>query len=193
MSPTLEFPDSVPKLVGQTVSLRELTEADVPAWFERATDTEAADLAGDPVPDSIERGAAWLERHRGRFRKQAGVQWAIVPRGAMGSVGTVGLTITSAKGRVAALGVVVGRAFWGKGIGTAAVRLVTGYAFDTLRLVKIQAEVLQRNVASRRVLEKAGFRLQRAAAAEPTSGDDSDCFMYVLRSSDDSAFQEPSQ
>ncbi len=192
MSPTLRFPDSVPELVGQAVFLRELTEADVGAWFERATDAEAAELAGDPIPDSIEKGAAWLERHRDRFRRQAGIRWAIVPCGAVESVGTVGLTITSTKDCVAGLGIVVGRAFWGKGIGTAAVRLVTGYAFESLGLVEIRAEVLPRNVASRRVLEKTGFK-RRAAAAEPTAGDDSDCCMYVLRSSDDSAVAQRSQ
>src|SRR5262245_66690902 len=80
MPQTLHFPDAVPTLFGDMVYLRELTEDDVPAWFERASDTESAVLAGDPIPDSVEMGFHWLQRHRERFRQQAGIRWAIVPK-----------------------------------------------------------------------------------------------------------------
>lgn len=66
-------------------------------------------------------------------------------------------------------------------IGTAATRLVNRYTFNTLGLIQIQAEVLPRNLASVRLLEKAGFRLLRAIPADPQSSVDSeDCFLYVL-------------
>src|SRR4051795_7600734 len=42
MFQTLHFPDAVPTLFGDMVFLRELTEDDVPAWFERASDPESA-------------------------------------------------------------------------------------------------------------------------------------------------------
>jgi len=87
-------------------------------------------------------GVQWLQRHRERFRQQAGIRWAIVPKGSTDSVGTIGLTITSKAERRAELGIVIGRASWGKGIGTSAAHLVTGYGFSTLGLAEIQAEVL---------------------------------------------------
>lgn len=46
------FPAAIPPLVGATLRLRELTEDDIPSWFERSTDRESADLAGDTVPSS---------------------------------------------------------------------------------------------------------------------------------------------
>ena len=181
MPVTLQFPDAVPKLFGEAAYLRELTEADIPAWFERATDAEAAALAGDPVPETIDMGVAWLQRHRERFRQQAAIRWAIVPQGTTESVGTVGLTITSKERRIADFGIVIGRAHWGKGIGTSAARLVKGYAFDTLGLAELQAEVLQRNLASALLLEKVGFHLVRATLGDPQAdGDSEDCFLYVL-------------
>ncbi|WP_277050726.1 GNAT family N-acetyltransferase [Ruania albidiflava] len=45
----------------------------------------------------------------------------------------------------------------GRGIATAALRQLTGYAFDDLRLHRLQAEVLPDNVASKRVLSHLGF------------------------------------
>ena len=161
--------------------LRELTEGDVPAWFERASDPESAVLAGDPIPESVEMGFHWLQRHRERFRQQAGIRWAIVPKGSTDSVGTIGLAITSKEGRSAELGIVIARASWGRGIGTSAAHLVTGYAFSTLGLAEIQAEVLHRNLASRRLLEKVGFHLLRTIPGDPQSlADFEDCFLYVL-------------
>ncbi len=45
----------------------------------------------------------------------------------------------------------------GKGYMTEAVRAVVGYAFDTLRLHRVEANVMPRNARSRRVVEKLGF------------------------------------
>jgi RimJ/RimL family protein N-acetyltransferase len=81
---------------------------------------------------AVEMGVHWLERHRERFRQHAGIRWAIIPKGSTESVGTIGLAITSKDERRAELGIVIGHAAWGKGIGTSAVQLVTGYAFSTL-------------------------------------------------------------
>jgi len=182
MSPTLRFPDAVPEFRGKTVFLREITEDDVPAWFERASDPESSMLAGDPIPESAQMGVSWLQHHRERFRQQTGIRWAIVPKGATDSVGTIGLTITSREERTAELGIVIGRASWGQGIATSAARLVLPYAFDTLGVAEIRAETLQSNVASRRVLEKLGFHLLRTMSADPPSIDGSqDCFLYVLQ------------
>jgi ribosomal-protein-alanine N-acetyltransferase len=182
MSQGLDFPDAVPELSADAVCLRALREDDIPAWYERASDPESAALAGDPIPESIDVGFQWLERHRDRFRQRTGIRWAIVPAGATGSVGSIGLAIAPDADRVAELGLVVGRAHWGKGIGTAATHLVTRYAFDTLGLAEIRAELLQSNLASRRVFEKLGFHLECTLPGFDRSDQGSeDGYRYVLR------------
>jgi len=183
MSQTLSFPDAVPEFFGDAVYLRELTEGDVPAWFERASDPESSALSGDPIPESAQMGFQWLQLHRERFRQQTGLRWAIVPKGSTESVGSIGLTITSKEEPSAELGIVIGRAYWGKGIGTSAARLVIRYAFNTLGLAEIRAEFLQSNLASKRLLEKLGFHFQRAIPGDLESDTGSqDCYLYVLQS-----------
>jgi len=59
--------------------------------------------------------------------------------------------------KTALLGYWLGEEFWGKGIITEAVKLITKYAFENLDLIRIQAGVLSKNPASMRVLEKAGY------------------------------------
>jgi [ribosomal protein S5]-alanine N-acetyltransferase len=178
MSQCLQFPDVLPDLLGESVRLRELTEEDIPAWFERATDIESADLAGDPVPGSIDLGIPWLQRQRDKFRQKVALRWAIVPIGSTVSVGTVGLTILSDKEHTAEFGIVIARSYWGKGIGTSATNLINSYAFTILGLTQIQAEVLQRNAASIRLLEKTGFQRMRTIPA--TSTEPEELFLYVL-------------
>lgn len=178
MSDGFNFPDAIPELSGERVDLRGPCERDIPAWFARATDAESADLAGDPVPRSIEDGGAWLQRHRDRFSERGAIRWSIAVAGSSESIGTVGLTVTSTERRIGELCIVIGRAYWGRGFGTSAARAATAYAFSALGLAAIHAEVLQRNVASVRLLEKVGFHLLRAVDAAAPDGEA--CFIYVL-------------
>ena len=57
----------------------------------------------------------------------------------------------------ATLGYYIDQAHTGRGYATEAVRLALEFAFEQAGLHRVQAAVLPRNEASRRVLEKAGF------------------------------------
>jgi ribosomal-protein-alanine N-acetyltransferase len=58
----------------------------------------------------------------------------------------------------AEIGYWIGEPYWGKGYATAAVKQLIGFAFEELGLLRIYAGVYDYNVASMRVLEKAGFQ-----------------------------------
>jgi len=49
------------------------------------------------------------------------------------------------------------RAYWGKGLATQAIGLVTSFGFDTLGLFRIQAGVHEKNIGSIRALQKSHF------------------------------------
>ncbi|MBU5445131.1 GNAT family N-acetyltransferase [Paenibacillus sp. MSJ-34] len=73
-------------------------------------------------------------------------------------VGRLALTnVVRGPGQYADLGYFIDPDFGGKGYTTAAVRMIAKYAFTELRLHRIQAGAMPRNIASQRVLEKAGF------------------------------------
>ena len=57
----------------------------------------------------------------------------------------------------AELGYWLGRAYWGEGIATAAVRAIFPHALREMRLYRLQARVFADNPASMRVLERCGF------------------------------------
>jgi len=57
----------------------------------------------------------------------------------------------------AEIGYWLGEEYWNRGIVSEALVAVTEYAFNTLELVRLHAEVFQWNTSSMRVLEKAGY------------------------------------
>ncbi|HDZ54174.1 MAG TPA: N-acetyltransferase [Candidatus Nealsonbacteria bacterium] len=60
----------------------------------------------------------------------------------------------------AEIGYWLGEKYWGQGIMTFAVKLVTKYAFTKLGLKRVYADVFPFNKASVRVLEKAGYKYE---------------------------------
>lgn len=63
----------------------------------------------------------------------------------------------------AELGYWIGEPFWGKGIATQAVNLITTYGNEKLGLIRFFSSVFEFNKASMRVLEKAGFQKEGIA------------------------------
>ncbi len=59
--------------------------------------------------------------------------------------------------RTAEMGYYIAEPFWGKGIGTIAVKKVCDYIFEKTNIIRIFSEPFSYNIASCRVLEKAGF------------------------------------
>ena len=60
----------------------------------------------------------------------------------------------------AEIGYWIGSAYWGRGIGTEAVRQMAEYTFYYFDIIRLYAEVFETNKASMRVLEKNGFYLE---------------------------------
>ena len=72
--------------------------------------------------------------------------------------GVIGLIVQKDVYRKSAeIGYWIGEPYWGKGIATKAVELITDYGFNTLDLKRIYTGVFEYNIASMKVLEKNGF------------------------------------
>ena len=73
--------------------------------------------------------------------------------------GVIGLVIQKdVYQKSAEIGYWIGEPFWGNGIATKAVELITEYGFHKLDLNRIYTGVFEYNVASMKVLEKNGFQ-----------------------------------
>lgn len=88
------------------------------------------------------------------------------------AIGSIGLMIGKDVHRFTAeLGYWLAEPFWGKGIMSSAVKLITRHGFEQLGLIRIYAEPYESNTASIRVLQKAGFEFEAKLKANAFKND----------------------
>ena len=98
-----------------------------------------------------------------------GVWRAIVVDGQV--VGSISVERMANENRsVGSIGYMILTPWWSKGLGTEAVRQMCGIAFRELALERIIGEVFPENLASARVLEKNGFRLEETKVGAVVKG-----------------------
>ena len=76
----------------------------------------------------------------------------------IGSIGA--FRQTNIHNKTAELGYYIAEEYWGKGIMTVAVKQLCDYVFSNTDIIRIYAEPFAYNIASCRVLEKAGFQYE---------------------------------
>jgi RimJ/RimL family protein N-acetyltransferase len=92
------------------------------------------------------------------FRARELFEWGIAERSGEGVIGTATLFHVTTTNRRAEIGFAVGRAHQGRGLASEAVEILIAFAFDSLGLHRLEADVDPRNEPSLRLLEKLGFR-----------------------------------
>ena|SRR5207302_1668330 len=143
-----------PVLRGERVTLRPADDADPPRFVPWFADMEVTRYLG-------RRTAAALYQEVDFFKRvgesKTDVLWIIdADRVTVGAIGIHAIDWPNAH---ATTGIVIGdKSAWGKGFASEAMRLRTRYAFRELNLEKLMTEVFMSNVASRRALEKNGYR-----------------------------------
>ncbi|MBT5873579.1 MAG: GNAT family N-acetyltransferase [Candidatus Latescibacteria bacterium] len=100
--------------------------------------------------DYIEK---WLLECKAGERKIWGI--TLKEEGTM--IGMVGLGSWRKHDRRAEVGYDMARAYWGRGIGTEAVRAAVCFGFEHMNLNRIEAATIADNMGSVRLLEKLGF------------------------------------
>ena len=121
-----------------------------------------------PYPYTEADAHWWLGMVAGNDGKE-GVWRAIVVDGQV--VGSISVERMANENRsVGSIGYMILAPFWSQGIGTEAVRQICEIAFRKLTLERIIGEVFPENLASARVLEKNGFRLEETKAEAIVKG-----------------------
>lgn len=169
-------------LAGEAVRLRPVQQSDL-AYFQRmlADDKLRRWLGSMPQQPTMEEEQEWYLHRR---QDPDSVLWSIET--ASGDLlGTAELRLNAENSR-AEVGIgIFDRRNWGKGYGTAAMRLVLDYAFGELRLNRIELTTDVDNARAIRSYEKCGFvregllRQFRMAEGEPV-----DCVAMAVLHSD---------
>lgn len=143
-----------PRLHGATVTLAPPQSGyvdDYLRWFDDATVTRYLQLRNPP---SREHEEAFLHR---MAESATDVFWSMLA--GERNIGNIAIHGIDWRNRTAHTGTVIGeRDCWGHGYATEAMRLRTAYAFDELGLETLTTQVYGPNEASRRALQRVGYR-----------------------------------
>ena len=137
------------------ITIRELTDSDLPKLTEYANNPKVAINLRDAFPNPYALEDAI--RFKAAIDKQnPKTIFAIEFKGEY--VGNISLSPgTDVYRKSAEIGYFIGEPFWNMGIMSKAVDLITEWGFKTLDIVRIYTGVFEFNKASQRVLEKCGF------------------------------------
>jgi len=162
----------LPTLEGSRIRLRQLGAGDVPALFSVFSDAQVMRYWSHAPLRTLDQ-ADWYLRDIDAGRASGShLQWGIA--GTDDDV-VFGAAILFAFDRTrlrAEIGYALAHAHWRDGYATEALGLLLAHAFTSLSLSAIEADVDERNAASRGLLEKLGFedsgkRSLRSYAHEP--------------------------
>ena len=152
-----------------TIDLHKWTSADREALMALCNAVDRTYLSDRlPYPYTEADAHWWLGMVAGNDGKE-GVWRAIVVDGQV--VGSISVErMANENYAFGAIGYMILTPFWSRGIGTEAVRQICEIAFRKLTLERIIGEVFPENLASARVLEKNGFRLEETRAGAVVKG-----------------------
>ncbi|WDV50769.1 GNAT family N-acetyltransferase [Streptomyces coeruleorubidus] len=135
------------------VELRQVHDSDLPVFFRQMNDPEALHMAAFAPKDPADRDA--FDAHWARIRSSADVVRTVLADGDV--VGSAAVYGVPGEREVTYW---VDRAYWGKGIATAALRALLTEVPER----PLYARAASDNAGSLRVLDKCGFRAVATAS-----------------------------
>jgi len=152
-----EWGETLPTLSASRLDLRWLTREDAPALLAIFGDDDVMKFwSSPPLVDTPAATALVDEIHRFFAAKEL-FQWGICPRETNQVIGTCTLLNIDLTHRRAELGIALARPAWGHGYATEALELLIGFAFRTLDLHRLEADIDPDNGRSLRLFECQGF------------------------------------
>ncbi len=147
--------------------LRNVNPLDSEGLVMLANDRSIADMMNGSIPFPYPSDVAdkWIEKHHQDNLNSQAMSWIITYKDKKALIGSIQLRLDESR-KSARFSYWLGKPYWNQGITTEAARSVLKFGFEQLGLDKIEAEVFQRNPASRAVLLKLGFIFQESTIKE---------------------------
>ena len=145
--------------VPEAVTLRDVSEDDLPVFFEHQLDPDANRMAAFPARDRDAFMAHW-----NRILCDA----TVIAKTVLFDGHVVGNVVSFEHSGKTEVGYWIGKQHWGKGIASKALKEFLGH----VELRPLYAGVAKHNVASIRVLEKCGFAVVGEGSRGPDVGAD---------------------
>lgn len=144
-------------ILTKRLTLRFLSETDLPAVYDIFSHPEVMRYWSYPPWTEPSQAQQWLLGVQEGYHSGTALQLGIERQADPVLVGTCTLFQFHAASRRAEIGYALGRPHWGCGYMHEALQALLHYAFQTLNLNRLEADIDPRNLASAKTLERLGF------------------------------------
>ncbi len=158
MQPLELFPAQFPELKTERTKLVWLPVKERAFVLRLFSDPQVQEFRGTKVFSEISEAERQLWDWRKKFAVREGIRWGIYHKEIQQLIGTAGLKHIDYEHLRGEISYELLPGWWNHGIMTEVLEKICNYALNDIRLHTLSANVDPRHDASRRVLEKLGFR-----------------------------------
>ena len=175
------MPLSTPILQTPRLRLRPFEAGDADALFALQSDARVLRYWDSPPWTDRSRADDFIVACRAMEEDGSGARFAIETQADSAFIGWCTMFRWNPRYRSLGIGYCFVESAWGRGYATEATRAMLQWAFDTLDLNRVDADLDTRNGASAKVLEKLGFQREGLKREDCiVSGEVSDSWIYGL-------------
>ncbi len=155
---TDEIFDLMREIETERLVIRRMTMRDADDIFEYSKDPQVARHVLWDAHRSVGETRAYIRYTLRKYRMGEPASLAITLKSTGKVIGTIGFMWCQKENASAEVGYSLSRAYWNCGLMTEALRAVIAFAFDELRLNRVEAQHEVDNPASGAVMRKVGMR-----------------------------------
>lgn len=153
---TIQF-DSFPILKTNRLLLRAIESNDVSDFFAIRSNTQAMQYIDRPLATSENDVLSLIDVMTNAYKNNDAITWAICLKESNKLIGTIGFWRIDKENYRAEIGYILNPDFHQQGFMQEAMQPVIAFAFSSLKLHSIEANVNPNNTASKNILLKNGF------------------------------------
>ncbi len=147
-----------PTLTTQRLVLRAFSKDDINEMFRMRTDEAIMKYIDRPRPKSVEDTIPFLEKIRANVENNEGIAWAMTLKDDPTLIGHMSFHVIMKDHYRAEVGYMMDTQHQGKGLVSEALKAALQYGFNVMGLHSVEAHVVPENTASRKLLERNGFK-----------------------------------
>lgn len=149
------------KLETQRLILRRFKENDFNDMFKYwVSDPNIQLMYSEPIYSTIDEVKELLNKYISSYEKNSYYRWAIIEKTSKICIGQIAMFFVSDKNHYCEIEYCIGKKFQMKGYASDALKAIIKFSFLDVNFHKIQVYHKEDNIASKRVIEKNGFRYE---------------------------------
>jgi len=111
-------------------------------------------------PFDLARAKKFIKKAQQDIKEKKAYEFGIELREKKELIGTINFLNINKKNKNSEIGIWISKKYWGQGLAKEALVLMLRFGFEKLKLERIQARVLHKNIPAQNLLKKLGFKLE---------------------------------